>query len=78
MELLLPTNMSAVYHHGTQSFTMSWDAVSGATAYEVRYRPIGGTYINTTPTGLSYTVSGLAFNTAYEYTVKAICPRGEV
>lgn len=54
---------------------LSWDAVTEATGYNV-YN--GSTKVNATPiTGTTYTVTGLAQNTAYSFTVKAVNVSGE-
>lgn len=58
----------------TTSATLSWGAVSGATSYNIRYRPSGTTtWSTTTSATTSVSVSGLASGTIYEYQVQAVC-----
>ena len=55
--------------------SLSWNAVGGASGYNV-YR--GGTKLTSTPlTGTTYTATGLTQNTAYTFTVKAVNAAGE-
>ena len=53
---------------------LSWDAVSGADGYEVRYRESGGSWGSWSDVGsvTEYTVSGLNRNTAYEFEVQTV------
>jgi poly(hydroxyalkanoate) depolymerase family esterase len=55
------------------SASLSWSAVSGATSYAV-YR--GGVKVGS-PTGTTYTDSGLTAGTAYTYTVAAVDSSGK-
>lgn len=58
----------------SNSVTISWNAVSGATSYNVRQRVLGGTswnQVNTTAT--SRVFSGLNIYKKYEYQVQAVC-----
>ncbi|CAD5951900.1 Exochitinase 1 [Streptomyces sp. KY75] len=57
----------------TSSVALSWNAVSGATGYKV-YRDGAQA---TTSTGTSATVTGLAADTAYQFTVSATNAAGE-
>ncbi|MFD6920773.1 PHB depolymerase family esterase [Streptomyces sp. NPDC059944] len=54
--------------------SLSWNSVSGATAYDV-YR--GGTKVGST-TGTAYTDTGLSAGASYVYTVAAVNPSGGV
>ncbi|MET7941269.1 PHB depolymerase family esterase [Streptomyces sp. NPDC005302] len=54
--------------------SLSWNSVSGATAYNV-YR--GGTKVGST-TGTAYTDTGLSAGASYAYTVAAVDPSGGV
>jgi len=58
----------------TDAFTLFWDAVSGATDYEVRLRALGSTtwYPFTASTN-SLSLSGAAANTSYEWQVRTNC-----
>ncbi|MTI27253.1 fibronectin type III domain-containing protein [Fulvivirga kasyanovii] len=56
---------------GDNSFTLSWNAVSGAASYDVS---VGGTV--TTVTGTSRTFTGLTAGTAYACKVRANCDSG--
>ncbi|NEE46454.1 chitinase, partial [Streptomyces sp. SID8455] len=51
----------------TSSVSLSWNAVSGATGYKVYRDGVQAT----TSTGTSATVTGLASDTAYQFTVSA-------
>lgn len=68
-----PTGLSATGI--TQSgATLSWSAVSGATAYNFRYRVSpSGQWVNSTVNTNSTTISGLSANTLYDYRVRAVC-----
>ncbi|MFA6165879.1 MAG: fibronectin type III domain-containing protein, partial [Gemmatimonadaceae bacterium] len=62
----------------TSALTVSWPAVSGATSYDV-YRATSstGTYsLITSPTGTSYTDTGLSASTTYYYKVAACSSAG--
>lgn len=57
--------------------TVQWDAVSGATSYDVRYRPLGTeawTTVNSTATTLP--ITGLVDATTYDWQVRANCTGG--
>lgn len=70
-----PTGLSNTVN--TTSATVSWDAMTNATQYELRYRQDGYTNWTTTyPTTTSYTISPLVNNTTYYYDVKTNCPSG--
>ncbi|OJJ17628.1 hypothetical protein BKI52_27590 [marine bacterium AO1-C] len=58
--------------------TVSWNAVSGATQYTVRYRVSGTSSWTTANAGTqtSYSISGLSSNTTYEVQVSATCASG--
>ncbi|MFZ1685931.1 MAG: M12 family metallo-peptidase [Flavobacteriales bacterium] len=60
------------------SAVLSWGAVSGATSYTLQWKPTSSGIFNTV-TGLattSYTLSGLASNTAHHFQVLAVCASG--
>ncbi|WP_405397416.1 chitinase [Streptomyces microflavus] len=57
----------------TSSVSLSWNAVSGATGYKVYRDGVQAT----TSTGTSATVTGLASDTAYQFTVSATNAAGE-
>uniref|UniRef100_UPI0006964991 GEVED domain-containing protein n=1 Tax=Hymenobacter terrenus TaxID=1629124 RepID=UPI0006964991 len=57
--------------------TLAWAAVSGASSYNVRYRVSGATsWTNTTSTGTSKALTGLAASTDYEFQVQTVCSGG--
>lgn len=62
---------------GETTTTISYNAVAGASCYQVRYRQLGqdDTQWSETPatTQLSTALSGLLPNTTYEFEVRAIC-----
>lgn len=57
---------------------VSWNAVSGATQYTLRYRVAGTSSWTTVNNGTqtSYTISGLSSNTTYQVQVSATCASG--
>ena len=61
-----PTNVATSTTSTT--ITVTWDAVAGATAYEVWYNASGGTRFDVTgsPPPRTYTITGLITGTAYE------------
>lgn len=59
---------------GSTTATVSWSAVSGATAYSLQYRAVGSatwTTVSTATTSASLT--GLTVSTAYEFQVTSSC-----
>ncbi len=69
-----PTGLTSTGKTDT-TVSLSWNAVGGATGYNV-YN--GGTKLTSTPlTGTTYTVTGLTQNTAYTFTIKAVNTAGE-
>lgn len=67
-----PTGLSAS-KKGRDRLTISWNAVAGATGYEVQARPQGGTWVTATTTGTSVTFTGASSGTTYEYQVRTDC-----
>ena len=70
-----PTNLVATAQSST-SIALSWNAVDGATSYNV-YRNSSVNAIATVTTGTSYTDTNLTPATEYVYTVKAVNANGE-
>jgi phosphatidylserine/phosphatidylglycerophosphate/cardiolipin synthase-like enzyme len=61
----------------TSSATLFWSAVTGATSYNIQYRPVGSsTWSSTTSGTTSVSVTGLTPGTTYEFQVQAVCPSG--
>lgn len=58
---------------GTSTATLSWNAVANA-SYDVRYRPVGGTWTTNAVAGTSTNLTGLASGTQYEAQVRSKCP----
>jgi hypothetical protein len=59
------------------SATVAWSAVSGATAYQLRYRVSAGTWTELSQQSTtSVSLSGLAAATTYEVQVRTICSGG--
>jgi hypothetical protein len=69
----VPTGLSA----GTitaSAATISWTAVSGATAYTLNYKTSAASaYTSVNVSGTSYSLSGLTASTTYSYQVSASC-----
>jgi hypothetical protein len=56
------------------SATLNWTAVTGASSYNIRYKPTNSsTWTNTTSTSNSRSISGLASSTTYEFQVQTVC-----
>jgi len=56
------------------SAILNWNAVSGATSYNVRWRAVGAATWNTAiSASLSQSISGLSASTTYEFQVQAVC-----
>ena len=54
--------------------TLNWGAISGATSYNVKYKPTASTtWVTTTSTTTSKAVTGLTASTGYEFQVQAVC-----
>ena len=58
---------------GTSTATLSWNAVYCAVSYEIRYRPVGGSWTGTTSLTNSVDIAGLTPFTDYEWSVKTVC-----
>ena len=58
---------------GTTTATLSWNTVANA-SYDVRYRPVGGSWTTTSVSNTSTDLSGLASGTQYEAQVRSRCP----
>ena len=58
----------------SNSATLNWSAVAGATSYNVQYRPAGtSTWTTMTSPVNSYNATGLTASTNYEFQVQANC-----
>jgi hypothetical protein len=71
-----PTGLSAssVTNSGA---TLTWSAVSGATSYNVQYKTSSATtYTTVNTSATSFTLSGLATGTTYNYQVQTVCSSG--
>lgn len=68
---LAASNLSA------NAATLNWNAVSGATGYQVQYRPVGATtWQSSAATTNTLNISGLTASTLYEFRVSAQCGGG--
>lgn len=68
-----PTGIAAINITSTTA-KIKWDAVAGATKYQIQYRPSGvASWTKTNTTNLSKKLIGLTPSTTYQYKVKAIC-----
>ncbi|MBK6903548.1 MAG: S8 family serine peptidase [Saprospirales bacterium] len=57
--------------------TVTWGAVSGASTYDLRYRPSGGSYTQVSAiAATSYGLTGLAASTTYQWSVRTNCSNG--
>jgi len=75
-----PTGLKAV-KAGVKTATISWNAVSGATSYEVQYYSQSGASWKTDPdykpkTATSYVSTGLGLYNSYRYRVRAVNSAG--
>ncbi|MBX7110163.1 MAG: fibronectin type III domain-containing protein [Chitinophagales bacterium] len=73
-----PTNVT-VNNKTACSMQLSWNAVSVASGYKLRYRLTGATDWTNIPgtiTALNYTYSGLTPNTSYDVSIATVCPGG--
>jgi chitodextrinase len=69
----VPTGLSAS-NIGSNSATLSWDAVPGA-SYDVQYRETGAsTWTTLSVNGVSTNLSGLATLTQYDARLRSVCP----
>jgi len=58
----------------TNSATLNWIAVSGATSYNVQYKTTSAsTWTTTATSSTSLPIAGLTPNTSYEFQVQAVC-----
>ncbi len=60
----------------SSAFTVNWSSSANASSYDVDMRPSGGSWTTVNTSGTSYTFSGLAASTNYEYRVASICSFG--
>ncbi len=71
-----PTGLSAS-NLTTTGATLTWSAVSGATSYNVQYKTsAAATFTTASTSATSFTLSGLATGTTYNYQVQAVCSSG--
>ncbi len=72
----MPAGLSAT-NVTTSSATLNWNAVSGATSYNVQYKiSTATTWTTTTSTTNSKGLTGLVAATSYQYQVQAVCASG--
>ncbi|PKQ63141.1 hypothetical protein BZG02_10285 [Labilibaculum filiforme] len=53
------------------AFTITWDASTDATDYDLNLRPVGGTWTSINQTATSYEYTDLTAETSYEFQVRA-------
>ena len=76
-ECLVPTGLYVQFFANPTLVMVHWDAVAGANAYEVRYRPQGNsTWFNAVSTTNSRIISHLLPGATYEYQVRSLCSGG--
>lgn len=68
----VPTGLSAS-NVTSESITISWDDNPNVSNWNVRYRPLNGSYITESSNENFYTLSGLTPETTYEFQVQAVC-----
>ena len=68
----MPTGLNAS-NITENTATLSWTSATGASAYEMRVRPSGGTWQTFNVSGTSINVNGLSGGTGYEFQVRSIC-----
>jgi hypothetical protein len=74
-----PVNLQAI-DLTDDSATLTWDAVLGATEYQVQYLENGAptsAVVSLTVTSNSVDITDLIFGSGYQWRVKAICPDGD-
>jgi len=71
-----PTGMSTT-SITTTSATFNWTAASGATSYNIRYRPVSSSvWTNSSAASTSFNAAGLSSGTNYEWQAQTICSSG--
>lgn len=70
----VPTGLIAT-NIGSNSTTVSWNSVSGASGYEIRWKKSVDSWSNTwiPITATTYTINSLFANTAYDWQVRTVC-----
>lgn len=59
------------------SATISWNTLSGATSYNIQYKPSSsGTWTTTTSSSTSKVLTGLTASTPYDYQIQGVCSSG--
>ncbi len=58
----------------SNSVSLNWNSVSGASSYNVQYKPVSSsTWTTTSSSSTSKPVGGLSASTSYEFKVQAVC-----
>ena len=73
----MPTGLTAS-NITKESFDVSWNANSGVSSWNVRYRVAGGQWTTATSNTNQYAVTGLTAETNYEVQVQADCGNGNL
>ncbi len=69
-----PTNLVGTSRKGGREGRMSWDAVSAADSYNVRFRAAGAaTWSTTNTTNTTVDATGLSKGSSYEWGVQSVC-----
>lgn len=67
-----------VYEKTPTTATLSWNQMGIGVTYDVRYRPVGGSWVTLTNYDKSYLLlSGLLTNTTYEWQLRTNCQSGQ-
>jgi hypothetical protein len=71
-----PTNLTST-NIAQNTATLNWQAVSGATSYNIQYKTsIVSSWVTRTTTSTSINISALTCGTGYTYQVQAVCAAG--
>ena len=73
----MPTGVTAS-NIGAESITVTWDAATGVSSWNIQYRPDGGQLSSATSNTNSYTITGLTGGTTYMIQVQADCGDGNL
>ena len=73
----VPTGLTAT-EIGADHITITWDNNVNVTSWNVRYRPVNGTWASATASSNTYDITGLTPETQYDIQVQANCGDGNL